>query len=263
MTTRPTGSHAIQRTLRLVAVVFTVAAYALVALMGWVFFYVLIAVWRRNPRARTLRIQRCIGFGYRFMHDWLRWVRVASFDFREVSFDVPAGPCIVIANHPTQLDVTSIGALLAGGCTVVKSEVYRKPILKPLMVGGGLLEGPRGDPVSVGRVIEDGLARLRDGMRIFVFPEGKRSPPGGLRPFGRVAFEIACRANVPVVCIGIRCEPPWLTHEVPLFRPPHPMPEVRLSLLATLDPAVSKGDSRALRDRVERLYRDWLGLPPS
>jgi 1-acyl-sn-glycerol-3-phosphate acyltransferase len=133
-------------------------------------------------------------------------------------------------------------------------------MLLPLMVGAGLIEGPGEDPASVGRVISDGVQRLRDGMRLFVFPEGSRSPPGDLRPFGRVVFEIACRANVPVVCVGIRCEPPWLTREIPLFRPPHPIPRLRLTLLAIEDPAALGGDSRALRVRVEQRFRRWLCL---
>ncbi|MEO6597712.1 MAG: hypothetical protein ABIP94_23450, partial [Planctomycetota bacterium] len=43
--------------------------------------------------------------------------------------------CIVVANHPTQMDVTAIGACLGGACTIVKSTVYRRRLVRPLMVG--------------------------------------------------------------------------------------------------------------------------------
>jgi 1-acyl-sn-glycerol-3-phosphate acyltransferase len=246
------------RALRTLAVVLTVGGYTLVAPVGYLGFAFLCRVWRKEPLRCARRMQRCMGFGYRFMHAWLRWLRIADFDHRGALPDLPSGPCVVIANHPTQLDVTAIGACLGGGCTVVKPRIYRRRLLTPLLRGAGLLEGPGEDPASIGRTIADGVQRLRDGMRLFAFPEGARSPPGGLHPFGRVVFEIARRADVPVVSVGVRCEPLWLTHEVPLFRPPHPMPRLRLTLLARDEPAAF-GDSRALRTHVEARYRAWLG----
>jgi hypothetical protein len=101
-------------------------------------------------------------------------------------------------------------------------------------------------------------------MRAIVFPEGTRSPPGDLHRFGRIAFEIACRANVPLASLTITCEPIYMSKEVSIFRPPQTMPELRLELLAVDHPAMVENCSRTLRERVERRYRDWLGkLAPS
>lgn len=245
------------RALRTLGVAVSVGGYMVIAPFGYLVFACLCWWWRDRPRERARRLQRLTGVGYRLMHGWLRVLRVADFDHRGALPDLPAGPCVVVANHPTQMDVTAVGACLGGACTVVKSSVYRRPMVRPLMVGAGLLEGPGTDPISIGRVIDDGVQRLRDGMRIFVFPEGSRSFPDGLRPFGRVAFEIACRANVPLVTVGIRCEPVWLSREVPMFRPPHPIPKLRLVQLAIDHPADLGGDSRLLRERVEQRLRTW------
>ncbi len=252
-------SFVVQRTLRTLAVTVSVAGYSLLAPVGYLTFAFLCWFWRHQPLVCARRLQRCTGWGFRFMHDWLRFVRVADFNHRGALPGLPKGPCVVIANHPTQMDVTAIGACLGGACTIVKSTVYRRRLVRPLMVGAGLLEGPGTDPISVGRVIDDGVQRLRDGMRIFVFPEGSRSPPGVLRPFGRLAFEIACRAGVPLVSVAIRCEPVYLSQEVSLFRPPSRTPVLRLQLLAIDDPASFGDDSRALRERVEARFREWVG----
>lgn len=248
----------VQRCVRTLGVAISVGGYMVVAPFGYLIFAFLCWWWRDRPLERALRLQRCTGAGFRFMHTWLRWLRVADFDHRGTLPDLPPGPCVVVANHPTQMDVTAVGACLGGACTIVKSAVFRRPMVHPLLVGAGMLEGPGTDPISVGRVIDDGVQRLRSGMRIFVFPEGSRSFPDGLRPFGRVAFEIACRAGVPLVTVGIRCRPVWLSREVPMFRPPHPIPVLRLQQLAIDDPRDVDGDSRVLRERVEQRLKAWL-----
>ena len=61
--------------------------------------------------------------------------------------------------------------------------------------------------LAVAAFVTQALDRLAQSMPMLVFPEGTRSPAGGLRRFRRGPFEIACRANVPVVPVLIRCEP--------------------------------------------------------
>jgi 1-acyl-sn-glycerol-3-phosphate acyltransferase len=256
---RPAGAaFRLRRAVRTAAIVGSLAVFALLAPVGYVGFALLARLWRRDPAERARRLQRVTGFGYRCLHDWLRWLRIVDFDPRTaLSADLPRA-CIVVANHPTLIDVSAIGACLGGACTIVKPRIFRRRLLRPFMVGAGLIEGPGGDPISMGRVITEGVQRLRDVMRLTVFPEGTRSPPGGLRPFGRVAFEIACRSGVPVVCVGIRFQPIWLTREVPLLPPPDRTPELRLTLLGIEAPGAG-GDSRELRARVEARYARWLG----
>ena len=124
-------------------------------------------------------------------------------------------------------------------------------------------EGPSLDPMSIDHVLHSAVDRLRWGMHLVVFPEGTRSPEGKLHEFGRIAFEVACRAKVPIVSVALRCEPCYLSRETPLLRPPSRMPRLFMERLAIDDPASCGGDSRVLRERVERRYRQWIadGMP--
>jgi len=250
-------SFVVQRAVRTLAVTISVVGYSIVAPFGYLIFAFLVWLWRRDPKQRALRLQKCTGYGYRFLHAWLRWLRIAHFVPKNALPDLPPGPCVIVANHPTQIDVTAVGASLGGASTIVKKAVFRMRMVQPLLKGAGMFEAPGDDPMSVGSVIDEGVQRLREGMRIFVFPEGSRSPADGLRPFGRVAFEIACRARVPLVTVGIRCKPVWLSHEVPMFRPPHPMPRLTLEQLAIDHPDREGIDSKTLRERVETRLRAW------
>jgi 1-acyl-sn-glycerol-3-phosphate acyltransferase len=254
---------ALRRT-RWLRVAITVAIYTVLSPFGYLLIAVAHATGSADPLRRARRMQRITAGAYRIMHAWLHWVRITRYDRREVLRDVPAGACVVVANHPTLMDVTAILAALGSGITVVKPALYRRRTLRPLLMGAGHIEGPGADPVAAGRVIDQAVERIRQGFSFVIFPEGTRSVGGRLRPFGRAAFEVACRARVPVVSVAIRCDPVWLSKEVPLFEPPHPVPRLRLRTLAIDDPARVDYDSRRLLRTVEARFQRWLsdGRPP-
>ncbi|MCR9246577.1 MAG: 1-acyl-sn-glycerol-3-phosphate acyltransferase [bacterium] len=256
---------ALKRAIRQCNVVITVGLYTASMPFAYGMFAVLCFLWRKDERRRAQRLQRVTAFAYRSMHRWLTWLRITRFDHRQPLSGLPSGPCVVIANHPTLMDITSITAVLGSGTTVVKPALYRRRMIGPLLVGAGHVEGPGADPISTGRVVDEVVRRLAWGMPAIIFPEGTRSPPGGFQRFGRLAFEVACRARVPLVSLTVRCEPVYLSKEVPLFRPAHPTPRLGLGVLAVDDPAVVDHDSRRLRQLAEERYHSWLRelVPPS
>ncbi|MEC8651547.1 MAG: lysophospholipid acyltransferase family protein [Planctomycetota bacterium] len=245
------------RTGRLFAVLVTVLGYLVLAPFGQVTLAFLSWLWRRDPRRRARRLQTFTSRAYRFMHWWLSASRILSFEWRRTARQLPDGPCIVIANHPTLVDVTAITAALGGAISIVKPGVYNRAMVKPLLFGLGHVEGPGPDPIRAGKVVDDIVERLAWGIPVIIFPEGTRSPPAGLAPFGRVAFEAARRAAVPLVSLGVRCDPIYLSKDVPPLRPPHPRPHLTVDLLA-VDAHDATEPSRALRARAEARYTSWL-----
>lgn len=254
---QPGVSDLLKHWIRRVNVVITVGGYTVLAPFGYAILALLCFVWRRDRMQRSRRLQFLTSRAYRFMHRWLTWTRITVFDWRRTAGDLPQGACVVIANHPTVMDVAAVTAMLGGAISIVKPGVYRRAMIRPLMLGLGHVEGPGPDPIRIGRVVDDVVERLSWGIPVVIFPEGTRSPPGGLMPFGRVAFEIACRARVPLVSLAITCEPVYLSKQVPLFRPPHPTPRMCIDVLAVDEPD-GTDSSRALRSRVERRYREWI-----
>lgn len=238
---------------------FTIWSYSLLAPFGYVLFAVLSFVWRRDRVVRMRRLQSFTAGAYTFFHDWMRGVGLIEFDPRQRLDGVPRGPCVVIANHPTLADVTAITALLGGGCTIVKPELFQRPLLRGLLGSAGHIRGQRGgaDQLGIGHVVEQAVERLGCGLRLIVFPEGTRSPPGGLHPFGRAPFEIAVRAGVPLVALTVESEPPYLTKEVSMYEPPLEASVLRIEVLAIHWPAPG-GSSRALQRAVVAQYHAWL-----
>ena len=62
---------------------------------------------------------------------------------------------------------------------------------------------------------------------------------------------------MPLVSLGVRCDPIYLSKDVPPLRPPHPRPHLTVDLLA-VDVHDDKEPSRALRARAEARYTSWL-----
>lgn len=241
--------------LRHVTVVLTVFLYTCFAPFGYGLFSLMVFLPARAPERRAARLRAAMRAGFRFMHAWLRLFRIADVRYQGLSEAIPPGPAVVIANHPTLLDITALLVVVPSGCTIVKPEIYRKWWLRPLMEGSGQIEGASGNPLGAAPLVERAAARLAAGMSVVIFPEATRTVEGVEMPFHRLAFEVAARANVPIVQIFLRCEPSWLSKQRPLFRPPSQLPVLTLSMVETHEPRAFGHDSRRLCEHARTVYR--------
>lgn len=228
--------------------------YALIAPWGYALFAVLVFLPSRHPLKRRDRLQACMRLGFRTLHRWMAVCRIAEVSLPPEGERSLPEPCVVIANHPTHLDITAILSWVPRCCTLVKPSIYRRWWLKPLMEGSGQIEGAGAHPLEGARLVERAADRLRAGQSVVVFPEGTRTEPGRRMPFHRLGFEIACRTGVPVVPLRIRCEPRYLSKGRPTLVPPSPMPKLSVEILDPLRPEVFGGDSRRLREHARSLY---------
>lgn len=234
--------------LRSIAVIFVLLGYYLLSPI----VYALLALWcilpTRNAKAKTHALQMVLHRSFRGLHAVTRTIGVQHY----VPSAPPAlpRPCVLVANHPTLMDVTAILATVPHTVTVVKRSVYRRPLLGTVLRHAGYLEGPGTSAAQLARMMEDAQARLAAGYNVLIFPEGTRSPMGTVLPFSRAAFEIACRANVPLVPITIHCTPPWLSKELPIYVLPRTTAQMTLDFLAPHDPQDVDYRSRLLRENA-------------
>ena len=213
-----------------------VAFYFGAAILSWV--WLPIVTRHCGSRAdRALRSQALVRRAFVLFHDYMRVSRLIQFDPRRVDLHLPTTPCVVVANHPTLVDVTAV--IAAGGpmCTVVKPDLSASFAFGRLLRHCWHIETPTETVIGTSPVVEEAIARLDAGLHVLIFPEGTRSPEGGLRRFRSGAFEIAKRANVPVVPLFLRCEPPMLSKMAPWHRTPETIPCLTVTRLSTLDPA--------------------------
>lgn len=232
----------------------SILVYLILAPWGYAAFALLVLVPWIGDQTRSRLLQAAMRAGFTLLHTWMGLIRV--FDIRnQVDFErLPPGPFVIVANHPTLIDVTAILRAFQGSCTIVKPIIFERWWLRPLMKGSGQLVGAK-NPLATTRLVGRAVDRIRSGMSIVIFPEATRTVEGREMPFHRMAFEIACRANVPVVCLHLRCDPSWLSKSRPLLKLPLKVPVLSISMLASLHPAQFDFDSKRLCENARSLYR--------
>lgn len=228
-------------------------------LLAWLLLPV-IALRVGDAAARRRSCQRTVAAGFRLFHGYMRALRLVD---ARMSGSVPAAAgargCVLVANHTTLVDVTAILAHVPDTCALAKSKYASSAFVGRLLRLCGFIDA--GESVAEGgAAIEEALARLAAGFHVLVFPEGTRSPEGSMHRFQRGAFEMACRAGVPVLPLVLRCDPSALRRGQPFWRHPDSCARLTIEVASAIDPAEFDGSSRRMRQAVEERYRSWLGV---
>ncbi len=190
----------------------------------------------RDRLARRRAMQTYVATAWRWFLNMLE--RTTLYRARYAGVELPSEPCVVIANHPSLLDVTALIARMPHLCCVVKASLVDNPLVGRLLRSCGHVSAGDGSLMS-GKTVLDALSeRLTEGFSVLIFPEGTRSPAGGIHKLRRGAFEVAQRAGVPLVPLFLRCEPPALGKGTPVWLHPLRCP----TLTVNIDPAISMKD---------------------
>lgn len=112
---------------------------------------------------------------------------------------------LVVANHPTLIDVVLLVAAMPQADCIVKTAAERHLLMRRIVKSAGYIPNDRPEPL-----IEAGTESLLQGRSLLLFPEGTRSPEGRLGAFRRGAARIALRSGRDLVPVVITCSPPTL-----------------------------------------------------
>lgn len=213
-----------------------------------------------GPEARS-RFTRRLNRGFGLIAAFVRDMRLVEAKPLELPEPYRGRPVLVIANHPSLLDVVFLLWSIPELVSVVKAQWYGSWLLGPLLQATDHIPGPgfegdveSGEAAPVVRRIEEALAR---GDSVLAFPEGTRSPPGGLRRFRRGAIAAAVRTGAPILPLLIRVDPPFLTKGQAVLDVP---PRTARFEFDWLEPVETRGgDARELTHEVQDIYRERLG----
>jgi 1-acyl-sn-glycerol-3-phosphate acyltransferase len=140
-------------------------------------------------------------------------------------------PRIIIANHPSLLDVVVLMALVRRAQCVVKHELWQSRFLGRVVRGAGYIR----NDLDAATLVDCCRAALADGNHLIIFPEGTRSTPGEPMTFRRGFANIATCLGAEIQPITISCAPATLLKGEKWWVIPERRPRLRIEVGERLD----------------------------
>ena len=153
-----------------------------------------------NEMERQVRTRSFVHKSFRRMFRFVDLAGLCTLRVRGADTAAPKPPFVLIANHPSLIDVVALLAAVEGAGVIVKQAVVNSALIGSVARAANYLPAPApgGNVVGIAPLVERMVQRLEAGESLIIFPEGTRSPIGGVHRFRRGAFEAAARAGVPV-----------------------------------------------------------------
>lgn len=178
----------------------------------------------------------------------LLWCAGARLRVEGLEHVDPSRPIIYVSNHQSTLDIPVLFMALPVNLRfVAKKQLQWVPFIGWYMWLAGYVFVDRGNARKTLASLERAGRQIRAGRSIVLFPEGTRSPDGGIQPFKKGAFVLAFKAHVPLCPVFIngsgRVMPKNSWHVTP--------GEIRVRIGAPILPSEASGQERArLMDEI-------------
>ena len=129
-------------------------------------------------------------------------MRVFGLRMRRRGTPLP-GATMFVANHVSWVDIIALHSQRMMGF-VAKREIAGWPLIGWMASRGETIFHQRGNTESLDGVMQQMLARLREGRSVGVFPEGRTRNGAEVGPFHARIFTAAVEAAVPVQPVALR-----------------------------------------------------------
>ena len=138
---------------------------------------------------------------------------------------------LVLANHPSLIDVVVLIAFIRDANCVVKQSLWDNPSMRgPIRAAGYISNSGSMD------MLDEAAGALQSGQTLVIFPEGTRTTPGQAPEFHRGAAAIAIRGARIVTPVVISVSPTTLTKAEPWYSIPSRRFHIRLRVGEDIDP---------------------------
>lgn len=220
----PTGPATLRHGWRVVRTGLAFVVFGIGALVIGVLVLPLLRLgWRRHSDADS-RMQLLIHHAFRLFAWFMVFLGLIRVTWTGKE-RLRERPGLVVANHPTLIDVVLLVAAMPQADCIVKSAAPRNPLFHRIVEAAGYIPNDRPDAL-----VAAGTERLRQGRSLLLFPEGTRSPAGQVGEFHRGAARIALRSGRDLIPVVITCAPPTLMRGQPWYDVPERTTHITLTV---------------------------------
>jgi 1-acyl-sn-glycerol-3-phosphate acyltransferase len=111
---------------------------------------------------------------------------------------------VIMSNHQSLLDIPAVASAVSGSLRfIAKKELFRIPVFGPAMRAAGIISIDRGDRGRAIASLRSAATALREGVHIWIAPEGTRSPTGSLGKLKKGGFVLAIDTGAPILPVAI------------------------------------------------------------
>jgi len=237
------------------------AVFGIGALFLVVLVFPLISLFSRNADVRALRARSAVSHAFRSFLWMMHALGVFDFDVdprcRE-NFSAEGG-LVVVANHPTLIDVVQLLAEAKYGNCIVKRALWANPFIGGVVRATNYISNDDSEEL-LSRCVEV----LKKGETLLIFPEATRAVPGQAMQLRRGAARVALASGAPMQMVHISCKPSTLSKAEHWYEIPRHRPCLKMSVGDRLDIGAFKRDgeepSLASRRLTDLMYDKFMSF---
>lgn len=174
-----------------------------------------------STELREQRGQRVIHHAFRFYIGLMKFLGVLSYEVEGI--EKLSNARLILANHPSLIDVIFLISLMPNASCVVKGKLIRNPFTRGPVKTAGYIINEESDKVIA--AAGEAFSKRR---ALIIFPEGTRTTPGKPLVLKRGAANIAIRTAADITPVLISCRPTTLTKENRWYQVPASKVHMRL-----------------------------------
>ncbi|WP_374336877.1 lysophospholipid acyltransferase family protein [Leeia sp.] len=163
-------------------------------------------LWPGSVQKKQRHARKMVNFFFRGLLGTLRVTGCMQLVVHDVAQLATLRQSLVLANHPSYLDVVVLLALMPEANCLVKGALWKNPFFWGIVRATGYVQN-----TSPEQALDACAEAISAGDALILFPEGTRTVPGESMKFQRGAAHVALRATARVVPVLLHCTPPTLT----------------------------------------------------
>ncbi len=229
---------------RLFATALCFFMFGFVSFLVWAILFPVVALFLGEGIAKKRRSRHLMHWVLRGYIELMRILGVLHYQI-EGSDRLNRPGCLIVANHPSLIDVVFLLSLTRNATCIVKPALLRNPFMRiPIRAVGYLYAD---DPK---KLMEACAGELHEGSSLIIFPEGTRTTPGKPVKFQRGAANIALKSGAKILPVRIDCSPTTLTKHEKWYQIPPKRALFRIRVGDDIDPRpYAENDLRSIAAR--------------
>lgn len=214
----------------------------------------LVALFSLNQDKRNRRCRLLVHHSFRLFVGLMKHLGVLTYSIHGAEALKGEG-MLVVANHPTLIDIVFLISLIPNASCIVKADLFRNVFTRGPVSWAGYIANNAPE-----ELLDDCVAQIQDGANLVVFPEGTRTVPEEALRFKRGAAYIWLRSDCKLALATLSSEPPTLAKNTKWYRVPERRFHYSMTVRTADEPAIAGVMPSSNQDarRVNRLLQDYF-----